>query len=179
MFAVAVAPVFLTGCPWIGPSDDGGIDPESVCVAAPPAQFDGTDADRLDVGTTTDGNFAALTDGQKMQIVTGPQGGQHFYYTLRVHTGGTPLQVLAVFRDASGAQIGQDFEFADACDETWYEIQNARLVLDSNTSLDGTLTVQLGSCPAEGCPYDETTGRYNLATVITEKAIPISVVAET
>lgn len=165
--------LLLTACPWS--SSDGGPDPETTCVAAPPAEFDGTDADRLDVGTSTDGVFSPIHDGQAFPMVFGPQGGQHFFYTLRVHTGATPLVMQATLRDAGGAKVGSATEYAEACDETWFEIQNARLFLDSSTPLTGTFTLQLGTCPTDGCTYDENAGTYTLETILAERSFQVSV----
>lgn len=173
--AVAAPALLIAGCPSF-PSD--GPDPESTCVTAP-SEFDGTDADRLDVGTTTDDVFKPMKDGASVPIVIGPQGGQHFFYTLRAHTGATTLVAKATLRDANGAEVGRAFEYAEPCDQTWREIQNARLFLDSSAAVAGTLTVQLGQCAAEtGCTYDEASDSYKIDTILTEKTFQISVVEE-
>lgn len=81
----------LTGCFFdCGP---GIPEPETSCVddEPPPA-----DSPAIVIGSAEgDSDFAKLSDGAELKLDYGDQGGQHFYYSLRLH-GATAAQTLVV-----------------------------------------------------------------------------------
>lgn len=68
-------------------------EPETSCVDDEPAP---ADSPALVIGSAEgDGDFSKLDSGATLQLDYGSQGGQHFYYSLRLF-GATPSQTLVV-----------------------------------------------------------------------------------
>ncbi|MFO0615790.1 MAG: hypothetical protein U0414_24565 [Polyangiaceae bacterium] len=152
----------FAGC-FPNPSDGA-----SECTAEGPA-FDGEHA--LILGTTTRvGAFSPVFEGREIEISLGSQGLQHLGYAALVHTGGEELTLLATFTRDDGVVIGRDSRIIESCDETWLELTDARLVLDRNEFMEGTLAVQIGTCPEAGCPTGAD-GEYVLAVVRGEVSV--------
>src|SRR5687768_9318901 len=75
--------------PFAGCFCDGGACPEEGCGDLDP-EAGCSDEDlpsgggpTLVLGTLVDGEFRTLDNGQRLQLDYGPQGGQHFYYSIR------------------------------------------------------------------------------------------------
>lgn len=93
----------LTGCLFdCGPSTP---EPETSCVEDEPAP---ADSHAVVIGSAEgDSDFAKLSDGAELQLDYGSQGGQHFYYSLRLF-GATAAQTLVVtFTPSDFQQDGQ------------------------------------------------------------------------
>lgn len=135
------------------------------CTDEGPA-FDGQHA--LIVGLTSEeGDFVELPDGASLAIDVGSQGLQHVFYSARVHTGDQELTLIAKFTRDDGVVVGRGTEIIEACSQRWLELSDARLVLDQNAEMKGTIEVKVGSCPAEGCAFDDA-GNYVLSEVLGE-----------
>ena len=94
-----------------------------------------------------EGAFAALTSGAHVQMHQGPQGGQHFYLSLRLATveGGSKRWGFETRFVADGATPypgpgAQDS--ATACAPGWTEVSNVTTFLDSLEIRAGTLYVK-------------------------------------
>lgn len=76
---LAIVCLSLGGC--FGSCSSGPPDPEADCVdlAAP------SESPAIVIGSTEEGDFAELREGATLTLDYGPQGGQHFYYALRLH----------------------------------------------------------------------------------------------
>lgn len=143
-----VLPAFsLVGCfPPSAPEE------ATSCIDDGPA-FDGKTA--LIVGTRSEqDDFVDLEDGASLAIDVGSQGAQHVYYSARVHTGGKELVVTAKFTRDDGVVYGRGSWIVEGCTEPWAELSDARLILDENLEMKGTLEVKVGACSPEGCALD-------------------------
>lgn len=146
-------------------SDCGGgdpPDPELNCVddQAAPSQ-----SHAVVLGSAEDGEpFAPLAAGAKLQLDYGPQGGQHFYYSVRLYGASRAHTLVVSFQPKDSAPAGQggapldgpplpsafvaltEFDVDDAgCENAWLEIDNLLLEVNSDRA-SGTLRVELGTC---------------------------------
>lgn len=137
-----VGAVSALGCDDPPAPADGGMDAAdgAVCIAAGAVVELGTGAD------STPMTYRALTDGDGVYVVPGPQGGQHLWIGLRA-TGIDPAQPLVILRAVSLATdevlgvVRLRLRMSPAPeDATRYALSNQTLVLDDDqycSVLDG------------------------------------------
>jgi hypothetical protein len=127
--------LLLTACP-NGPSLPEETD---TCTGeAPPADGKPT----VVLGRQVDGPFQALAEGDSLQIVHGPQGGQHVYVVVRLYAKATGIWFHTFrFFDAGGATLGEATTPVSACGPGWTTSDHTRVFLHAANPADGTLEI--------------------------------------
>lgn len=144
--------VFLCAC---GPSRPPLEPPSAGCLSGAPAVTGAA----LEVGRP-DGDFGALHGGDHVQMHLGPQGGQHFYVTLRLATleaGDRRWRVETSFVPEDMSSSGPGFpDYSMACAPGWTEIKNATTFIDTPDRRAGTLIVRAGLTTPDDLPLGST-----------------------
>lgn len=179
----------LSGC--FGGCSPSIPEPEAECQDLPPPSEDG----RVVLGTAEDADFQELSDGAKLKLDYGPQGGHHFYYSVRLFKPTSAMTLVVRFTPddyepgdggaggMGGEHVeditpgGSDFIFLsdylqDGCDDGWVEIKNLYLIVEGGSPA-GTLRVELGGCDADGCPTDAE-GNYAHDTVVDDATVALT-----
>jgi hypothetical protein len=91
-YAFALPFALLSGC--FGMCGPGGPSPEASCVDDPAPSGD---RPTIVLGSSQDGDFERLSDGQSLPLDYGDQGGQHFYYSVKAYGAGTEAMVFVTF----------------------------------------------------------------------------------
>ena len=145
---IALLVLPLTGC-LFGGCPDTPDEPEQSCVD------DGAPSSAALELLDEDGE--ALDDGTSFTLEYGPQGGQHFYVSLRVFGGDLEdAFILSTFEGEDGT-TGQAQYFQQEGCAGWEAIEGELLQVNSPSDTTGTLRVQLGHCDGE-CQTDVDSG---------------------
>lgn len=87
-----------------------------------------------------------LADGTELELDYGPQGGQHFYVSLRAFPSGDPDEFLvASFEGEDGTRGDAQYFFVDGC-AGWTSIEGDILQVNKASATSGLLVVELGHC---------------------------------
>ena len=102
----------------------------STCTTADAGPMNGVPTARL--GRQVDGPFQQLVDGDVMQVIHGPQGGQHVYVSVLLFapTSGTWVYSFQALNE-SGFQVGSSTQVVNACGPGWTTSTYVRVILDS------------------------------------------------
>jgi len=136
---VAVVSVWVSGC-----SSDTQKTPAPSCPLSSVCA-EGTTA-TLGVGEHSGDQVAPFSSGQKLQIIYGPQGGQHFWVDLALFTDepGDWSATLTFTDDASGTLAGSNTRRIRACSCPTFA-DDIPVFLDSDAEVSGTLKVSAES----------------------------------
>lgn len=186
----------LGGC--FGACSPSIPDPEAECQDLPAPSEQG----RVVLGTAEDSEFEELSDGTTLKLDYGPQGGHHFYYSVRLYKPTSSMTLVVRFTpddyepegeggaggagggDGAGGGYyeeltpgGSDFIFLsdyleESCDDGWVEIKNLFLIVEGG-SPSGTFRVELGDCDEDGCPTDAD-GNYAHDTVVDDASVALT-----
>jgi hypothetical protein len=130
-----VAFLLLFGCS-NGPSVPDQTD--SCSGEPPPADGQPT----VGLGREVGGPFQPLADGDALEIVHGPQGGQHVYVVVHLYVKSPGVWIHELrFADASGNTLGDATAPVQACGPGWTSSDHARVFLRSADPASGVLTI--------------------------------------
>jgi hypothetical protein len=150
LLAASLAPA-LAGCSPALPTSPDATTPEaqSHCTDAdPPA--DGKAL--VELGDGSGASFASSDGGATLELHHGPQGGQHVYVTIALFAEAPARWTHALAFVENGQTVGNAVITVDACGPGWTVTENARVVLESAGSHQGTLRV---SSLRDGASADE------------------------
>jgi hypothetical protein len=145
--AIAAAAAFILGCGPDSPEDPPRVD---ICEGEEDAPADGKEA--VILGTTKGEDFAPLAPKDPVELIHGPQGGQHIHISARLFAlKPGKWQHLFEFVDAAtGETAGGSRDLTMACAPGWNVAHNIRVYIDSSSIDAGTVKLESFLPPEEG-----------------------------
>jgi hypothetical protein len=145
--ALAIAAAFLTGCGPDFPEDPPRVD---TCEGDEDPPADGKEA--VILGTTKGETFVPLAPKDPVELIHGPQGGQHIHISAKLYalTAGKWQHQFDFVDAATGMTAGGSRDLTMACAPGWTVAHNIRVFIDSSSIDAGTVKLETFLPPDEG-----------------------------